>query len=259
VNKLQSGNQWYNLEGTRAVNQAIGRVIRHRKDYGAILLCDYRFGSINKDLSRWLQPHVKHYNDASSFGRVIGELARFFRNAKTTLPQPVANDSQAALMQFEQDENNGRIKIEDLQPAKQRLQEINNQQIKIENANEIYTGSNNSVKKETTSDTFKDFFKSVKPTTSSQTFLGGLNTDVSTIDFNSTARPESSGEVGLVKIHSKSQRSTQPLDDENAPKRRKLLMVKPLLNSQIKPLMVTHKAYNKPVPIDTKDVMKLVS
>ena len=38
-----SGSKWYNQQATRAVNQAIGRVIRHVQDYGAILLMDERY------------------------------------------------------------------------------------------------------------------------------------------------------------------------------------------------------------------------
>ncbi len=35
-----SGEQWYMQSAMRAVNQAMGRVIRHRYDYGAIILAD---------------------------------------------------------------------------------------------------------------------------------------------------------------------------------------------------------------------------
>jgi regulator of telomere elongation helicase 1 len=35
-----NGEKWYKLQASRTVNQAIGRVIRHIKDYGAIYLCD---------------------------------------------------------------------------------------------------------------------------------------------------------------------------------------------------------------------------
>ena len=38
-----SGNDWYNLEAFRAINQALGRVIRHKDDFGAVLLLDKRF------------------------------------------------------------------------------------------------------------------------------------------------------------------------------------------------------------------------
>ena len=38
-----TGDQWYMQQALRAVNQGMGRVIRHRHDYGAIILCDDRF------------------------------------------------------------------------------------------------------------------------------------------------------------------------------------------------------------------------
>ncbi|XP_043267015.1 regulator of telomere elongation helicase 1 homolog isoform X2 [Venturia canescens] len=81
-----SGQQWYQLEASRAVNQAIGRIIRHRNDYGAILLCDCRFGStqFKSQLSAWLRPHIKHFNN---FGVITKDLRMFFRYAEQTLPK----------------------------------------------------------------------------------------------------------------------------------------------------------------------------
>ena len=75
-----SGQQWYQLEASRAVNQAIGRIIRHRNDYGAIILCDCRFNTANfkKQLSAWLRPYVKSF---PNFGVVTKDLREFFRYA----------------------------------------------------------------------------------------------------------------------------------------------------------------------------------
>lgn len=35
-------DEWYEMEGYRAVNQAIGRVIRHKDDFGVVILADSR-------------------------------------------------------------------------------------------------------------------------------------------------------------------------------------------------------------------------
>ena len=80
-----TGQQWYRLEATRAVNQAIGRVIRHRLDYGAILLCDQRFSSpdLIQQLSAWVRPRVQTF---SKFGPLPRDLGQFFRNADVNFP-----------------------------------------------------------------------------------------------------------------------------------------------------------------------------
>ena len=38
-----NGEEWYKQQALRAVNQAIGRVIRHKDDFGAILLFEKIF------------------------------------------------------------------------------------------------------------------------------------------------------------------------------------------------------------------------
>jgi hypothetical protein len=50
--QVLTGEDWYNQQASRAVNQAVGRVIRHRHDYGAIIFCDERFLFLLV-LSRW--------------------------------------------------------------------------------------------------------------------------------------------------------------------------------------------------------------
>ncbi|KAM1822970.1 hypothetical protein ACFX13_025632 [Malus domestica] len=77
--KVLTGEDWYNQQALRAVNQAVGRVIRHRHDYGAIIFCDERFAHSNRQsqISLWIQPHIKCY---SNFGDVVFSLTRFFRD-----------------------------------------------------------------------------------------------------------------------------------------------------------------------------------
>jgi regulator of telomere elongation helicase 1 len=75
------GQEWYKQQASRAVNQAVGRVIRHRHDYGAIILCDERFAYRNtiSQLPKWVRPFVQTYD---KFGLIQRDLTQFFRNAE---------------------------------------------------------------------------------------------------------------------------------------------------------------------------------
>ncbi|WCJ40717.1 hypothetical protein M5689_021626 [Euphorbia peplus] len=83
--KTLKGEEWYTQQATRAVNQAVGRVIRHRYDYGAIIFCDERFANLNSQsqISLWIQPHIKCH---SKFGDVVFTLSRFFRDGGVSCP-----------------------------------------------------------------------------------------------------------------------------------------------------------------------------
>lgn len=62
-------------EAARAVNQKIGRVIRHRHDYGAIIFCDERFEqrSQQSKISVWIRPHVKTERSNIPPARIVTE------------------------------------------------------------------------------------------------------------------------------------------------------------------------------------------
>jgi hypothetical protein len=55
-----TGDQWYEQQAFRAVNQAFGRCIRHVQDFGAIILCDPRYqkNQNQQQLSRWVRSNV---------------------------------------------------------------------------------------------------------------------------------------------------------------------------------------------------------
>ncbi|RKO85320.1 helicase C-terminal domain-containing protein, partial [Blyttiomyces helicus] len=51
---MLSGSLWYEIQAFRALNQSLGRCIRHRKDWGAIILIDARWSPATKEnLSKW--------------------------------------------------------------------------------------------------------------------------------------------------------------------------------------------------------------
>ncbi|XP_015502637.1 regulator of telomere elongation helicase 1 isoform X5 [Parus major] len=83
-----SGREWYSQQASRAVNQAIGRVIRHRQDYGAIFLCDHRFttGDVRGKLPSWVRPYVNVYDN---FGHAVRSVSLFFRVAQEIMPPPL--------------------------------------------------------------------------------------------------------------------------------------------------------------------------
>ena len=74
-----SGNEWYSQTAMRAVNQALGRAIRHKHDFGAVILADERFANENarNQLSLWLRPSVQVH---TVFNSVVSGLREFFHS-----------------------------------------------------------------------------------------------------------------------------------------------------------------------------------
>jgi len=118
-----SGHAWYTQQAHRAVNQAIGRVIRNKQDYGAVLLMDSRFGlkGNQNGLSKWVRPHIL---PDEGFGRANQKLVQFFTKAKDdaekeaekmmasepVVPQPT---NVSVILKYEEEENaNGQKNVE---------------------------------------------------------------------------------------------------------------------------------------------------
>ncbi|XP_055844021.1 regulator of telomere elongation helicase 1 homolog [Episyrphus balteatus] len=270
-NELLNGNAWYSLEATRAVNQAIGRVIRHRNDYGAILLCDSRFnqpGQISQ-LSAWIREHLKGSQQHQSFGPVIGELSRFFRNAEKTLPKASIRSVESIVTETMDDPV---VKVKQFSdPAlvlesKMKFQSAHFAAIKIENTNTI------------TSWTPEDYSKAIgKPRSSgipsASDFISRLDSDITTIDFNaSNLKTEDSS---LVTIHKRERTSPSQTQTNSDPKKKRLKMVpnNPISSSTSSnfsnPSLHSLYAFNKPsitkneektqeLPTQHVDLLKLI-
>ncbi|KAL0237063.1 hypothetical protein PCE1_000460 [Barthelona sp. PCE] len=77
--RLATGGQeeWrlIEVETMRKVNQCIGRVIRHSRDYGVALLLDHRFGRLNHLLSEWIRTSYQ----VKGFPQALSDTKRFFQ------------------------------------------------------------------------------------------------------------------------------------------------------------------------------------
>ncbi|CBZ36002.1 helicase, putative [Leishmania donovani] len=73
--KLFTGDDWYRNEAMRAVNQCVGRVIRHKDDYGVVLLADERFEGLLGSVSEWVQRRTRVFSD---FRGAYAAVAQFF-------------------------------------------------------------------------------------------------------------------------------------------------------------------------------------
>lgn len=80
ASQFMTGNDWYKLEAFRAVNQAIGRVIRHKNDFGAIFFLDKRFSdnSVKMSLSDWASKSA----ESASLPEALRAAGTFFRTFK---------------------------------------------------------------------------------------------------------------------------------------------------------------------------------
>ena len=76
------GQQYYENLCIKGVNQSIGRAIRHKDDYAAIILLDHRYSTkknIKMGLPGWIRQSLSEYNQ---FGAMFNQLKLFYDNIK---------------------------------------------------------------------------------------------------------------------------------------------------------------------------------
>ncbi|KAK0414708.1 hypothetical protein QR680_011578 [Steinernema hermaphroditum] len=95
--KTLPGDVWYSTQAYRALNQALGRCLRHKNDWGALVLVDERFvahslqGPIvapRAKISKWVKEQLVVYSEYSAFQVELSEFVERMqerdRNAKKT-------------------------------------------------------------------------------------------------------------------------------------------------------------------------------
>jgi chromosome transmission fidelity protein 1 len=77
----QAARDFYENACMRAVNQSIGRAIRHKEDYAAIVLVDRRYGAgrICRKLPGWIQSAMVASSEEKGVPQLMAALSEFFR------------------------------------------------------------------------------------------------------------------------------------------------------------------------------------
>jgi chromosome transmission fidelity protein 1 len=80
----QAARDFYENACMRAVNQSIGRAIRHQKDYAAIVFVDRRFGTerIRGKLPGWIRGGMQAGSEEKGLHGLMGALSTFFRGKR---------------------------------------------------------------------------------------------------------------------------------------------------------------------------------
>lgn len=92
--KKGSGSRWYTESAMRAVNQAIGRAIRHKEDYAAVLLFDERYIGFKRMISKWIQPSIHEF---ANWEEAIDDFEYFFAQRRgITVKPPSKRQPKAA-------------------------------------------------------------------------------------------------------------------------------------------------------------------
>jgi regulator of telomere elongation helicase 1 len=265
-NMLVSGQEWYDTDAIRAVNQAIGRVIRHKDDYGAILLCDERFSRYKTGLSKWVQSHLQtKYNEKFTFGPIIRDLGKFFCNASSAeICGNVNNSTRIA-----QNNSYRNVKVErENNQIEEKVNSMIKQQTRLENSNELYT-TKNSLKAEDLK-RIEEFVKREEKATPSSIFSDNVNnTGASSIDFNALASfqvstaTKSSFSTSTITQEITSQSSTTASHPPPSKKRKFKVSrneeQKPKFVYSKEPVKVKQELYERQVPDERKEFLDMVS
>lgn len=76
---IPAGQQYYENLCIKGINQSIGRAIRHKRDYAAVVLLDRRYTSktsIRRGLPAWMG---KSLVDNNQFGTMLNQLSEFYK------------------------------------------------------------------------------------------------------------------------------------------------------------------------------------
>lgn len=107
---ILSGSDWYCQQAFRAVNQATGRCIRHKFDYGAIIFLDERFCEARNRayISKWLRNSIKEYECLDD---ALDRLKFFFRDIKERNGRSIDATTQSSVANLVDKPSSSKIQV----------------------------------------------------------------------------------------------------------------------------------------------------
>ena len=97
-----SKDKWYNNQMLRAVNQAVGRIVRHQNDYGVVLLIDSSYNQFLSGLSAWLTQFIRSPSECRA-----ETFISFFKRNANRVTGAAAGPSSSAVKRITPDSTSG--------------------------------------------------------------------------------------------------------------------------------------------------------
>ena len=121
--KLISGERWYKIDAIQAVNQSLGRVLRHKDDYGIMICIDSRFdnSNIRNLFSKWMNDicEVKYIDNNHYFENIKNffdkmdedfRKKKFENNTKNIIIENKEENNQRLMTKFNlKNDNNSHL------------------------------------------------------------------------------------------------------------------------------------------------------
>ncbi|KAH7729615.1 Protein DOG-1 [Aphelenchoides avenae] len=153
IHGLISGERWYSTQAYRALNQALGRCLRHKNDWGAILLVDERFvdnarskepQSESQKIPKWVCKNLRIHRGYHEFKADLDRFVQMrlsidantadVKAVKPNKPMPILDEEERSPSSFSDEV----IVLDDEPAAAQKCKvELNEEFIVLEDDDEV--------------------------------------------------------------------------------------------------------------------------